>query len=100
MSKEVKPLDEIVVIGDTYPVVRLPLGLYSIDKAFGFRGDVGLPLRSVVELYGPSHSGKTTFALDIASRVDPKGEIWQRVIEATGQPFFSAAERMTVQDDN
>jgi RecA/RadA recombinase len=83
MTKEVKPLDEIVVIGDAYPVVRLPLGLYSIDKAFGFKGIDGLPLRSVVELYGPSHSGKTTFAIYVASRVDPEGEIWYADIEGT-----------------
>jgi len=82
-TKEVKPIDEIVIIGDTYPVVRLPLGLYSIDKAFGFKGVDGLPLRSVVELYGPSHSGKTTFALDIAAKVNPEGEIWYADLEGT-----------------
>ena len=83
MTKEVKPLDDIIIIGDTYPVTRLPLGLYSIDRAFGFRGEIGLPLRSVVELYGPSHSGKTTFALDVATRVDPEGTVWYADLEGT-----------------
>lgn len=83
MTKETEPLDDIVVIGDAYPVVRLELGLYSLDKALSFRGKMGMPLRSVVELYGPSHSGKTTLSLDMASRINPEGTIWYADIEGT-----------------
>lgn len=87
---EVKPLDDIMVIGDGYPVARLPLGLYSFDKAFEFRGQIGMPLRSVVELYGPSHSGKTTLSLDIASRVNPEGTIWYADLEGTLDKAYAA----------
>lgn len=83
MGNEVEILDDITIIGDTYPVVRLPLGLYSMDKAFSFRGVDGLPLRSVVELYGPTHSGKTTFALDVAARINPDATICYADLEGT-----------------
>jgi recombination protein RecA len=42
----------------------LPTGFAALDSAL----DGGLPRSAIVELYGPSSSGKTTLALQIAAR--------------------------------
>ena len=57
------PQSEIKFIGDVYPVQRFVTGLWSLDRALGFRGENGMPLRSLVELYGHEHSGKSSLAM-------------------------------------
>lgn len=54
---------------------RYPTGIYSLDKALGFKGDDGMPRGTMVEIAGPWESGKTTIALYLAGMVDPKGRI-------------------------
>lgn len=49
------------------PIVRFPIGLWSFDRAFaGYDGEVGLPLDALVELSGPSTSGKSTSIYSLA----------------------------------
>ena len=55
-------MSDIVVISDVYPVEYSELGLWSIDRALGFRGEKGINLRSLIELYGPEGSGKSPSA--------------------------------------
>ena len=50
------------VIGEVPPVERSPIGLYTFDRAVGFRGEIGLPSRGIIELYGDEHTGKSTLA--------------------------------------
>ena len=64
-------MSDIKFIGDIYPVQRVLTGLWSLDRALGFRGDNGVPLRSLFELYGHEHSGKSTLAWYIAAKVNP-----------------------------
>ena len=56
-------------INQPVSVTRTITGLWSFDRAFiNNRGDIGLP-NWMVELYGPSYSGKSTFAYSIAGIV-------------------------------
>jgi len=44
---------------------RIQTGLYSFDRAFvNAKGELGLPITSI-ELYGPTHCGKTTMAVSL-----------------------------------
>ena len=74
---------EIEIIGDTYPVTRVATGLWSFDRALGFRGENGVPLRSLIELYGHEHTGKSTLGWYISSKVNPAGKVWIADIEGT-----------------
>src|SRR3990167_3574641 len=74
---------EIEIIGDVYPVVRVVTGLWSFDRALGFRGENGVPLRSLIELYGHEHSGKSTLGWFISSKVSPAATVWIADIEGT-----------------
>ena len=76
-------VDDIKFISDTYPVQRIATGLWSLDRALGFKGDNGVPLRSLFELYGHEHSGKSTLAWFIAAKVNPKGTVWIADLEGT-----------------
>lgn len=83
MADEVRGLGEVQVIGDVYPVKRIRTGLWSLDRALRDRGDIGLPLRSLFELYGFEHSGKSTLAWYLAARVKGTGTIWIADLEGT-----------------
>ena len=71
------------VIGDVFPVTRYETGLWSFDRALGFRGDNGVPLRSLFELYGFEHSGKSTLGLFLMARIKPDGWCWLADVEGT-----------------
>jgi len=82
------PQSEIKFIGDVYPVQRFVTGLWSLDRALGFRGENGMPLRSLVELYGHEHSGKSSLAIYVAAKVNPKGTVWLADIEGTTEEKY------------
>jgi len=49
---------------------RIPLGLWGVDRTLlGNKMDKGLPVPSMIELYGAEHTGKSTFAMYIAAKV-------------------------------
>jgi RecA/RadA recombinase len=55
------------------PLVRAVTGYHSLDLAFGDkRGHLGLPLRSILEIYGPTGAGKSTLAWTLAARIASK----------------------------
>lgn len=62
---------------------RVQTGLWSFDRAVGFRGAYGVPIPALIELYGQEHTGKSTFALYLASRLDPKCEVVYCDVEGT-----------------
>jgi len=71
------------IIGDLFPVKRREIGLWSLDRALGFRGEYGVPLRSLFELYGFEHSGKSTLAWYISARIRDVGTIYIADLEGT-----------------
>jgi len=65
----------VTIEGDVCSHPRVPLGLWSLDRALGFRDQVGMVLRAVYELYGNPGSGKSTLARYMAGRVKSTGTV-------------------------
>lgn len=62
-------VSEVTVTG-TYPVLqRVKSGLTSLDIATSHKGDLGIPLRVLIELYGYTNSGKSTLSYFLAGKV-------------------------------
>lgn len=62
-----------IIGGKIEPIKRIPLGLYSFDRAFeNTRGEIGLPIRGIVEIAGPTGCGKTTVTLSLAAMMSVK----------------------------
>jgi len=55
--------------------VRKRTGLYSLDVALSSAGNLGLPLRGVVEIYGNTQVGKSTLSYYLAGTVAHRGTI-------------------------
>ena len=84
----VNELGKIKLIGDVYPLTYITTGLWSLDRALGFQGELGVPLRSLFELYGHEHSGKSTLAWYLSGRVRPDGTVWIADLEGTLNPEY------------
>lgn len=57
----------INIIGDAPSINRLETGLYSFDRAFENRsGGIGLPLGKGIEVFGATHTGKSTIVYGLA----------------------------------
>lgn len=67
------------------PVRWYPQGLWSLDRAVGFlrHGHLGWPGRSLIELYGDEHTGKTTLAYFIAGWFCRDRTLWVADLEKT-----------------
>jgi RecA/RadA recombinase len=58
----------IKFVGETIPITRVMTGFHSFDRAFiNYDGDIGFPIRTVAEVYGPNHVGKSTFWYTLAA---------------------------------
>lgn len=68
----------IEIIGETTVIHRTITGFYTFDIAFaGRKGEIGFPVKALLEVYGPSGIGKSTFTYWLASKIamDLKGNI-------------------------
>jgi len=60
----------IKIIGDAPEVERLQTGLYSFDRAFiNRKGNIGFPLGKYIELYGATHTGKSTIIYGLSGTI-------------------------------
>lgn len=82
-----------VVEGDIPVLARFPSGLYGLDRALGFNGEWGLPLRSLYEVYGHPGVGKSSLCYYLASKVMPVGKVVFADLEGTmdGRYLLSCA---------
>lgn len=67
----------VKVVG-TYPKLeRVVTGLHSFDLAVGnpYNNEVGLPLRSIIELHGFPFCGKSTFSYFLAAAINKTGTV-------------------------
>ena len=65
------------------PVCWYPQGLWSLDRAVGMlrHGHLGWPGRSLIELYGDEHTGKSTLAYFIAGWFCGDRKLWVADLE-------------------
>ena len=74
----------LILVEGTIPTVeRFKTGLWSLDHALGQNGMWGAPLRSIYEIYGHPHVGKSSLSYYLAGRVQPTGKIVIADIEGT-----------------
>lgn len=66
---------DVVITGNYPTLVRARTGLASLDLALRTRGDIGLPLRTITEIYGHPNVGKSTLAYYLAGKVAETGVV-------------------------
>lgn len=67
--------DSVQITGN-YPVLlRQKSGLYSLDIALGRNGEIGIPMRTIVELYGYTNVGKSTLAYFLSGKLTGNGTV-------------------------
>ena len=65
-----------ITIEGNYPEVqRIPTGIYSLDYALSSQNTLGMPIRTIYEIYGRPGVGKSSLAYYLAGRVDPNSRI-------------------------
>jgi len=63
------------VLGNYSSITRKRSGLFSLDMALGSRGEFGVPMRTIIELYGYSNTGKSTLSYYLAGALTGKGNV-------------------------
>lgn len=74
-EEEAPFVPEVEVTGSYPHLSRKRTGLYSLDYALQSKGELGLPLRNIVELYGYAGVGKSTLAYFLAGCVAERDTI-------------------------
>jgi recombination protein RecA len=86
---EVRGMEKVLrVVSDLPEIERHETGLWSFDRAVGFGDLRGITLRSLVELYGPEASGKSTLAYYLAGKVAGERGIWVADLEGTMDKWY------------
>lgn len=65
----------VVVEGDYPNIIRKRTGLFSLDMALRDRDKIGVPLRTVMELYGYTNVGKSTLSYYLAGNLTGQGKV-------------------------
>jgi RecA/RadA recombinase len=60
---------DITITGNYPALARVKTGLFSFDYSLSQEGNLGVPLRVIVELYGYTNSGKSTLAYFVGGKV-------------------------------
>lgn len=81
------------VVGDYEQIERVKTGIWSIDYALGnpFKREWGIPLRSIYELSGRNHVGKSTLAYFLAGSVSKEGKVLLADFEGLDRTYLPYA---------
>lgn len=60
---------EVTITGRYPTLTRVKSGLFSLDYALSHEGNLGVPLRVIMELYGYTNVGKSTLAYYLAGKI-------------------------------
>lgn len=65
-----------ITIEGAYPdVSRISTGLYSLDVALSSQNSLGMPVRTIYEIFGRPGAGKSSLAYYLAGKLNPKSRI-------------------------
>lgn len=76
------------IVGEILPIERTLSGLWSWDRAIGFRGELGTPDRGIIELYGNEHTGKTSLACYLVGRRSSEADLVLCDYEGAIDPYY------------
>lgn len=65
----------IKIEGDYPEVQRVPTGLFSLDVALSSQNVLGMPVRTIYEIYGRPGVGKSSLAYYLAGKLNPTSKI-------------------------
>lgn len=85
-------MTDTVQITGRYPTLTRKLsGLTSLDIAMGSRGEIGIPMRTILELYGYTNVGKSTLAYYLSGKLTEKGTVVDCDVENADPNYYKAA---------
>lgn len=90
----------VQVLGKYPEIVRARSGLYSLDWAMASKGSLGIPLGTIMELYGYTNVGKSTLAYYLAGKVTGKGDVALADLEAADRDYIKLAMENSGLDGN
>lgn len=80
-----------VEILGTYPtLVRGRTGLFSLDMAMRDRNKIGIPMRTIMELYGYTNAGKSTLAYYLSGKLTGEGNVSVCDLEFCDREYVSS----------
>lgn len=68
-------MNNVSVEGNYPTLTRQRTGLFSLDMALRDGGKIGIPLRTILELYGYPNCGKSTLAYYLSGKITGKGRV-------------------------
>lgn len=81
----------VEIVGNYPELKRERTGLYSLDWAFSSKGSLGVPMRTILELYGYTNSGKSTLAYYLAGVLTGKGNVALCDLEAADPEYIKTS---------
>ena len=65
----------VTVEGEYPEVSRISSGIYSLDYALSSQNNLGMPLRTIYEVFGRPGAGKSSLVYYLAGKVNPNSRI-------------------------
>lgn len=73
----------------SYPsITRQRSGLFSLDLALSSHGELGIPMRTMMELYGYTNVGKSTLSYYLSGILTQKGQVTICDLEGADQKYI------------
>jgi RecA/RadA recombinase len=80
----------VELVGNVPMVAWCPLGLYTVDHvAVADLNNIGVPLRSFIEIFGSPEGGKSTLGYYICGKVTGQGDVVVADLEANMNPEYA-----------
>lgn len=73
---ELERKNKVSVLGNYASIVRQRSGLFSLDVALSQRGELGIPMRTLAEIYGYPNVGKSSLSYYLAFALTGKGNAY------------------------
>lgn len=88
----------VEVIGNYSSMVRQRSGLFSLDLALSSKGELGVPMRTALEIYGHPETGKSTLCYYLAGALTQKGNVTICDLENADRNYIQRAMESTGMD--
>lgn len=90
----------VAVLGNYSSIVRQRSGLFSLDLALSGRGELGVPMRTLAEIYGYPNVGKSSLSYYLAFTLTGKGSALICDLENADRDYIKATAEHAGMDGN